>query len=47
VEESRINDAEISQTLCTAVQIAIVNLLSSWGVQANSVVGHCSGEIGE
>lgn len=46
-DESRINDAELSQTLCTAVQIAIVNLLSSWGVQANSVIGHSSGEIGE
>lgn len=44
-EESRINEAEISQPACTAVQIALVELLRSWGVLPEFVVGHSSGEI--
>lgn len=44
-ETSRINDAEFSQPLCTALQIGLVNLLSTWGVHADAVVGHSSGEI--
>ncbi|KLP20845.1 putative polyketide synthase [Fusarium fujikuroi] len=40
-----INEVERSQPVCTAVQIAIVELLHSWGVQCNAVVGHSSGEI--
>ena len=42
---SRINEAEFSQPLCTALQIGIVNLLRSWGVSPAAVVGHSSGEI--
>lgn len=42
---SRINEAEFSQPLCTALQIGIVNLLRSWGVSPVAVVGHSSGEI--
>ncbi|KAL2065354.1 hypothetical protein VTL71DRAFT_3024 [Oculimacula yallundae] len=38
--------AEYSQPICTALQIALVNLLSVWGVKPSSVVGHSSGEIG-
>lgn len=37
--------AELAQPLCTAVQIATVNLLESWGVAPSAVVGHSSGEI--
>lgn len=37
--------AEFSQPLCTAVQIALVNLIRSWGVEPAAVVGHSSGEI--
>ncbi|KAF4953184.1 hypothetical protein FGADI_6159 [Fusarium gaditjirri] len=40
-----INEVKRSQPVCTAVQIAIVELLRSWGVQCNAVVGHSSGEI--
>ncbi|KAL8922238.1 MAG: hypothetical protein Q9208_005317 [Pyrenodesmia sp. 3 TL-2023] len=43
--ESRINDAEISQPACTAVQLALVVLLRSWGVSPAVVLGHSSGEI--
>ncbi|KPI35158.1 Lovastatin diketide synthase LovF [Cyphellophora attinorum] len=35
----------ISQPLCIAVQIALVNLLESWGTRPDAVVGHSSGEI--
>ncbi|KAJ4346503.1 uncharacterized protein N0V89_010432 [Didymosphaeria variabile] len=44
-ETSRINDAELSQPLCTALQIGLVNLLAGWGVHPSAVVGHSSGEI--
>ena len=44
-EDSRINDAEISQPACTAVQIALTLLLRSWGVVPAVVTGHSSGEI--
>ncbi|KAH7138738.1 polyketide synthase [Dendryphion nanum] len=40
-----IDEAQYSQPLCTAVQIALVELLISWGVQPDVVVGHSSGEI--
>ncbi|PYI03858.1 putative polyketide synthase [Aspergillus sclerotiicarbonarius CBS 121057] len=43
--ESRVNEAEFCQPLCTAVQIGLVNLLASWGVKPVTVVGHSSGEI--
>lgn len=43
--ESRVNDAEISQPACTAVQLALVSLLKSWGVAPATVTGHSSGEI--
>ncbi|KAL3496347.1 hypothetical protein BJX62DRAFT_251184 [Aspergillus germanicus] len=45
VEDSRVNEAEFSQPLCTALQIALVNIISAWGIKASSVVGHSSGEI--
>ncbi|KAJ5307079.1 hypothetical protein N7508_006094 [Penicillium antarcticum] len=43
--ESRINEAEFSQPLCTAIQMALVDLLDSWGVKPAVTVGHSSGEI--
>ena len=42
---SRINEAAISQPLCTAVQIMLVDLLRSANVHFEAVVGHSSGEI--
>ena len=42
---SRLDRAEFSQPLCTAIQIGIVNLLTSWGIPIAAVVGHSSGEI--
>ncbi|KAK8074288.1 hypothetical protein PG994_005187 [Apiospora phragmitis] len=43
--ESRIDDAELSQPVCTAIQPALVALLQSWGISPAAVVGHSSGEI--
>ncbi|ORY08585.1 hypothetical protein BCR34DRAFT_603445 [Clohesyomyces aquaticus] len=37
---------EFSQPLTTALQVALVDLLDSWGVEPVAVVGHSSGEIG-
>lgn len=42
---SRIMDAEISQPLCTAIQIIQVDLLRAADIQMSVVVGHSSGEI--
>jgi acyl transferase domain-containing protein/NADPH:quinone reductase-like Zn-dependent oxidoreductase len=44
--DTLVNAAYISQPSCTAVQLALVNLLQSWGLQPSAVVGHSSGEIG-
>ncbi|KAJ2993411.1 hypothetical protein NUW58_g1849 [Xylaria curta] len=41
----RSSSAEISQPLCTALQIALVDLLRECGVSFSAVVGHSSGEI--
>ncbi|KAH7370087.1 putative polyketide synthase [Rhexocercosporidium sp. MPI-PUGE-AT-0058] len=43
---SRVAEAIISQPLCTAVQIILVDLLRVAGVCFSGVVGHSSGEIG-
>ncbi|GME48826.1 uncharacterized protein K452DRAFT_352624 [Neofusicoccum parvum] len=42
---SRINESEYSQPLCTILQVALVDLITDWGVKPDSVVGHSSGEI--
>ncbi|KAF4926922.1 Highly reducing polyketide synthase ACRTS2 [Colletotrichum viniferum] len=44
-EGTRINEAEISQPACTAVQLGLVELLRNWGISPMAVVGHSSGEI--
>ncbi|KAE8386092.1 hypothetical protein BDV23DRAFT_187650 [Aspergillus alliaceus] len=40
-----INEPLYSQPLCTALQVALVDLLRSWGIQPIAVTGHSSGEI--
>lgn len=35
----------MSQPACTAIQIALVRLLSVWGIRPFAVIGHSSGEI--
>ena len=42
---SQVDEAFISQPLCTAFQIALFNLLQSWNIQPSIVLGHSSGEI--
>lgn len=42
---SRLDEAAISQPLCTALQIVQINLLRSIGFKVSAVVGHSSGEI--
>ncbi|KAL4878480.1 thiolase-like protein [Aspergillus karnatakaensis] len=44
-ETTRLNDAAISQPLCTAIQIILVKLLRTLGITFSSIVGHLSGEI--
>ncbi|KAL7795897.1 putative polyketide synthase [Trichoderma ceciliae] len=45
VEKTRLSDPEISQPATTALQVALVDLLKSFGIQPKYVVGHSSGEI--
>jgi acyl transferase domain-containing protein/NADPH:quinone reductase-like Zn-dependent oxidoreductase len=40
-----INEAQYSQPLCTALQIALVELLASFNIRPIALVGHSSGEI--
>ncbi|KAE8333350.1 fatty acid synthase S-acetyltransferase [Aspergillus sergii] len=36
---------ELSQPLCTALQVGLVEVLRSWNIHPSAVVGHSSGEI--
>lgn len=40
-----VNDAEIAQPLCTAVQIGLVQLLAQWNIFPVVTVGHSSGRF--
>ncbi|KAL7943591.1 putative polyketide synthase [Trichoderma barbatum] len=42
---SRLGLAFYSQTLCTVLQVALVDLLRKWAIIPDAVVGHSSGEI--
>lgn len=42
---TNVNNALYSQPLCTALQIALAELMESFNVRPNAVVGHSSGEI--
>ena len=45
-ESSRISEAAFSQPLCTAIQIALVDVLEEWGIRPSVTVGHSAGEMG-
>ncbi|KAL2863130.1 uncharacterized protein BJX67DRAFT_384987 [Aspergillus lucknowensis] len=40
-----IDEPQFAQPLCTAIQIALVDLLDTFGLSPSAVVGHSSGEI--
>jgi NADPH:quinone reductase-like Zn-dependent oxidoreductase/malonyl CoA-acyl carrier protein transacylase len=44
-DEKSINQPDFSQPLCTILQIALVQLLRSFGISPTVVIGHSSGEI--
>jgi acyl transferase domain-containing protein len=44
-ESSRVHEAEMGYALSVALQIGLVDVLRSWGVEPNAVIGHSSGEI--
>ncbi|KAJ5170061.1 Acyl transferase/acyl hydrolase/lysophospholipase [Penicillium coprophilum] len=44
-QDSGMNHPRLSQTVCTGLQIALVDLLQSWNIHPDSVTGHSSGEI--
>jgi len=44
-DKTIIGKAEYSQPICTALQVALVNLLAGWGISPSAVLGHSSGEI--
>ena len=43
--QSRLDETEIAQPTLFALQIALVDLWRSWGIQPSSVVGHSLGEV--
>jgi acyl transferase domain-containing protein/SAM-dependent methyltransferase/NAD(P)-dependent dehydrogenase (short-subunit alcohol dehydrogenase family)/aryl carrier-like protein len=45
LKTSQVNRAEISQPLCTAIQVALVCMLVAAGIKPQAVAGHSSGEI--
>ncbi|KAI1772860.1 putative polyketide synthase [Hypoxylon cercidicola] len=44
-KETPIGEAALSQPLCTAVQVVLVDLLQAAGVKLRAIIGHSSGEI--
>ena len=44
-DTSQVGSVHLSQPLCTAVQLALVELLGSWDIRPTAVTGHSSGEI--
>ncbi|KAI2818138.1 hypothetical protein CBS115989_5450 [Aspergillus niger] len=44
-DKDLIQKPAVSQTVCTALQMGLVDLLASWSVRPAGVVGHSSGEM--
>ncbi|PQE16428.1 polyketide synthase protein [Rutstroemia sp. NJR-2017a BVV2] len=44
-DEGLVQTPAVSQTVCTALQIGLVDLLASWSIRPAGVVGHSSGEM--
>lgn len=44
-EDSKLMQTAYSQPICTALQLALVEQLKSWGVEPTATVGHSSGEM--
>ncbi|KAF5022679.1 hypothetical protein F66182_5227 [Fusarium sp. NRRL 66182] len=42
---TRVHEAELSQPLCTAIQLALFNKFAALGLSPTAIVGHSSGEI--
>ncbi|KJZ78292.1 hypothetical protein HIM_02330 [Hirsutella minnesotensis 3608] len=45
-ETSLLGETLYSQTICTALQLALIDLMEAWGIKPSAVVGHSSGEMG-
>ncbi|KAH8885836.1 hypothetical protein GQ53DRAFT_876671 [Thozetella sp. PMI_491] len=45
MEESQLSESSFSQPICTAIQVALTELLRAWGVHPVAVCGHSSGEV--
>ncbi|EFQ93721.1 hypothetical protein PTT_08797 [Pyrenophora teres f. teres 0-1] len=43
--ESRLQETTVAQSLCTAIQVAFVDLLRCAGVRFTAILGHSSGEM--
>lgn len=44
-DNSLVHRAEFGHPLCVALQVAIVDVLRSWGIVPDFVLGHSSGEV--
>ncbi|GAW19307.1 hypothetical protein ANO14919_087930 [Xylariales sp. No.14919] len=45
-DNGQIHEVSRSQPICTAIQVGLVDILHSYGVQPSATLGHSSGEIG-
>lgn len=41
----RLDNPEFCQPICTALQVALVDLLASWNIRPHAITGHSSGEV--
>ncbi|KAK6223142.1 type I polyketide synthase [Colletotrichum tabaci] len=44
-KSTRVNEPRLSQPVCVALQVCLVDLLKSWGIHPSAVASHSSGEI--